>query len=152
MRDTHQEHHVDDVTVYDNVRSTLKNGTDVDMELDFAAFWTFFDKFVPCVAGVKVWSIKEKQSPKVGASPSRMRPSLKWHSKTIGDVGSTNKPPSGLTRSVETNSIWVGVMKLMNAMMTFAGVSGSSGELKAPRPSNISLGLRHAMTMPMVGL
>ena len=54
MRDTHHEHHVDDVTVYDNVRSTRENGTDVDIESDFAPFWTFFDNFLPCVVGAKV--------------------------------------------------------------------------------------------------
>ena len=53
MRDTHHEDHVDDVTLYENDK-------DVDIETNFVPFWTFFDKFVPCVAGVKVWSVKVK--------------------------------------------------------------------------------------------
>ena len=54
MRDTHHEDHLDD----DNNRGKNDNGKDVDIEMDFAPFWTFFDKFVPWVAGVKVWSVK----------------------------------------------------------------------------------------------
>jgi hypothetical protein len=43
--------YVDDVTTYLDVRAA-------NIEDDFSPFWTFFDKLVPCVAGVKVWSIK----------------------------------------------------------------------------------------------
>ena len=60
MRDTHHEDHVNDVTLYDNVRGKNDNGEGVDIEMDFAPFWTFFDKFVPCIVGVKVWSVKVK--------------------------------------------------------------------------------------------
>jgi hypothetical protein len=45
--------YVDDVTKYLDVRAS-------NVDDDFGPFWTFFDKLVPCVAGVKVWSIKVK--------------------------------------------------------------------------------------------
>ena len=53
MRDERHEDHVDNVAIYANVRA-------VDLEENFVPFWTFFDKLVPCIAGVKVWSVKVK--------------------------------------------------------------------------------------------
>jgi hypothetical protein len=52
-RENHEEYY-DDITRYANVRGAE------DLDNDFGPFWTFFDKFVPHVAGVKVWSIKAK--------------------------------------------------------------------------------------------
>ncbi len=51
-KEKHEEYH-DDITRYANVRAT-------DLKTNFGPFWTFFDKFVPHVAGVKVWSVKAR--------------------------------------------------------------------------------------------
>ncbi len=53
MKKTNHEEYYNNVTRYANLRAT-------DLEKDFGPFWTFFDKFVPNVAGVKVWSVKAK--------------------------------------------------------------------------------------------
>jgi hypothetical protein len=53
MKNQQHDGYVDDVTKYANVRAN-------DLKEDFLAFWTFFDKFVPCVSGVKIWSTKVK--------------------------------------------------------------------------------------------
>jgi hypothetical protein len=53
--------YVDDVTNYLDVRAAKSDD-------EFSPFWTFFDKLVPCVAGVKIWSIKVKISDTVTGS------------------------------------------------------------------------------------
>jgi hypothetical protein len=61
MKNEKHVDYVDDVTKYLNVRTA-------NPEDDFGPFWTFFDKLVPCVAGVKVWSTKVKISNTVTGS------------------------------------------------------------------------------------
>jgi hypothetical protein len=53
MKNQQHDGYVDDVTKYANVRAN-------NLQDDFLSFWTFFDKFVPCVSGVKIWSTKVK--------------------------------------------------------------------------------------------
>jgi hypothetical protein len=55
MKTEQHEEYVDDVTTFADVRGL--ESTD-----NYLPFWTFFDKVVPCVAGVKVWSTKVKIS------------------------------------------------------------------------------------------
>jgi hypothetical protein len=54
LKNENHPEYVDDVTTYANVRDMTHLGG------DFVPFWTFFDKFVPNVAGKKVWSNKVK--------------------------------------------------------------------------------------------
>jgi hypothetical protein len=54
MKAQQHEDYIDDVTQYANVRASKSRGD--------TPFWTFFDKFVPCIADVKIWSTKVKNS------------------------------------------------------------------------------------------
>ena len=87
---------------------------------------------------MKVWSIKVKIAKTItesGCVTITDEAFTQMALENYWGVGSTNKPSSGLTRGVETNSIWAGVMKPMNAMMTFAGDQEAVGhsKLKGPR-------------------
>jgi hypothetical protein len=54
MRNEKHEDYVDDVTLYADVRDSA------NLVESYVPFWTFFDKFVPCIAGVKIWATKVK--------------------------------------------------------------------------------------------
>jgi hypothetical protein len=102
----------------------ITNVREMDPNGDIEAFCYFFDHLVPCVAGQKVWTQREKANKLISEAKKLVSVLDKAFTvlalKTTGRGGITLERLYGLTQGLVTISTWAGQMRPTFNLIAYA--------------------------------
>jgi hypothetical protein len=102
----------------------ITNVREMDPNGDIEAFCYFFDHLVPCVAGQKVWTQREKVNKLISEAKKLVSVLDKAFTvlalKTTGRGGITLERLYGLTQGLVTISTWAGQMRPTFNLIAYA--------------------------------